>query len=83
MLGAVAGVCLAPHTGARTREQLKSFFNSAQTTAKGAQDVAERVAPYVKQAANGAWDAAGFVKARVVRSSNGHAAVVTEEPGEI
>jgi gas vesicle protein len=51
VVGTVAGLCIAPQEGRRTREQLSGFINGAQRTARFARRAVEKVAPQVGGAA--------------------------------
>jgi len=64
VIGTIAGICIAPQQGAKTRAQLQGFADTAQRTAQSLQRTARRMAPQVQDAARTAVDAAGKVANR-------------------
>lgn len=78
VLGTVAGICIAPQEGARTRAQLQRASDQAREGYTKAQATARRVAPTVQTAARSVGEVVGQVKERVsgrddvsVSASNG------------
>jgi gas vesicle protein len=50
VIGAVAGICIAPQPGAKTRQQLGAFGNAAKDGYQVAERTVRRVAPFMTAA---------------------------------
>ena len=65
-IGTLAGLCVAPQKGDKTRAQVQGIVIGAQKTAKSVQKTARRVAPQVQDAARSAVDTANKVASREI-----------------